>query len=55
MAFLPVYVYDQQNGPNAGTNGYASQRVPSLLSGFVNPVQFDQPPLVLKDQRRQLE
>ena len=41
MAFLPVYVYDQQNRPNSGTDGYASQRVPSLLPGFVNPVQFD--------------
>ena len=29
--------------------------MPSLLTGFVNPVQFDQPLLVLKDQRRQLE
>ena len=48
-------MYDQQNSPNSWTNGYASQRVPSLLPGFVNSVQFDQPPLVLKDQRSQLE
>ena len=48
-------MYDQQNGSNSWTNGYAAQRVPSLLTGFVNPVQFDQPPLVLKDQCGQFE
>jgi len=48
-------MYDQQNQPNSGTNGYVSNRVPSLFPGLINSVQFDQPALILKDQHRQFK
>src|ERR1039458_10007861 len=55
MAVLLVCMYDQQNRPHSGTNGYGSQSVPTLLPCFIDTIKLYQAVGILKHQCRQFE
>jgi len=55
MVVLPVYVDHDKNGSSPRFDGDGAKGLPSLLSGFIHPVQPEQTTLILKDQRGKLE
>jgi len=52
---VSVYVDHDKNGISPRFDGDGADRVPTLLSSFINPVLGGQAALILKDQYRQLE
>jgi hypothetical protein len=55
ILLLPVCMNYEQNVSGPRLNRDSAECVPMLLAGLIHAVQTDEPPLVLKDQRRQLE